>query len=34
MEKVSFEFRVKKLGIMDGDSGDDWRELYVNRPQL
>ena len=23
MEKVSFEFRVKRVGVMDGDSGDE-----------
>ena len=22
-EKVSFEFRVKRVGVMDNDSGDD-----------
>jgi len=26
LEKVSSEFKVKKVGVMDGDSGDDGRD--------
>jgi len=31
VEKVSFESGVEKSGVMDGDSGDDGRDWWVEK---